>query len=422
MVLKGECFAKNSLLNGYRYSSPGGVMYIRVPKNHTTISETSFGQAMELDCSSSSAASSELPRTYQRKPENSYVKSLLWFASALGGVELVLILTGWCFIFANDDEDVNEIIKRGYLHAANVFKKFSYEELKKATKNFSEEIGRGGTGLVYKGVIAEQGVAAIKSIEGFNQGEAEFLAEVSTIGRINHINLIRMFGFCAQGKHRLLVYQYMEKGSLADNLSSNSLDWEQRFEIAVGTAKGLAYLHEECLEWVLHCDVKPQNILLDADYKPKVADFGLAKLLDRHGLDRLSFSTVRGTRGYMAPEWILNLPVTSKVDVYSYGIVVLEMVTGIQADRRLVPWVRDVMGNTGSMEAKMEEIKDPMVDGACDVGKMEVLVRVALECVDEERDARPTMKQVVEMLLGHWSDHDYQKSEEQLEKAEQNFP
>ncbi|KAL5981880.1 hypothetical protein ACLOJK_015947 [Asimina triloba] len=417
MVLKGECFAKNSLLNGYRYSSPGGVMYIRVPKNHTTISETSFGQAMELDCSSSSAAFSELPRTYQRKPENSSVKSLLWFASALGGVELVLILTGWCFIFANDDEDVNEIIKRGYLHAANVFKKFSYEELKNATKNFSEEIGRGGTGVVYKGVIAEQGVAAIKRLEGFNQREGEFLAEVSTIGRINHMNLIHMFGFCAQGKHRLLVYEYMEKGSLADNLSSNALDWERRFEIAVGTAKGLAYLHEECLEWVLHCDVKPQNILLDADYKPKVADFGLAKLSDRHGLDRLSFSTVRGTRGYMAPEWILNLPVTSKVDVYSYGIVVLEMVTGIQADGRLVPRVRDVMGNTGSMEAKMEEIKDPVVDGACDVGKMEVLLRVALQCVDEERDARPTMKQVVEMLLGHWSDHDYQKSEKQLENA-----
>ncbi|KAL5981892.1 hypothetical protein ACLOJK_015959 [Asimina triloba] len=140
----------------------------------------------------------------------------------------------------------------------------------------------------------------------------------------------------------------------------------------------------------------------------KMGSFGVGKgenyespKNDEEFSSKLSFSTVRGTRGYMAPEWILNLPVTSKVDVYSYGIVVLEMVTGIQADGRLVPWVRDVMGNTGSMEAKMEEIKDPMVDGAFDVGKMELLVGVALQCVDEERDARPTMSKVVEMLLGH---------------------
>ncbi|KAL5981886.1 hypothetical protein ACLOJK_015953 [Asimina triloba] len=393
---KGLCYPKIQLLSGLWQLYYGEMItYIKVPKS-SNFSYENFLQGMELDCPPK--APIELPRTYRRKRENATIKALLYFTSVLGGIELVLILTGYCYVLITEGTNASQ---RGYLVAGTGFKKFSYKELKKATKNFSEEIGRGGGGVVYKGVMAEQGVAAIKRLEGFNQGEAEFLAEVSTIGRINHMNLIHMFGFCAQGKHRLLVYEYMEKGSLADNLSSNVLDWEQRFEIAVGTAKGLAYLHEECLEWVLHCDVKPQNILLDADYKPKVADFGLAKLLDRHGLDRLSFSTVRGTRGYMAPEWILNLPVTSKVDVYSYGIVVLEMVTGIQADGRLVPWVRDVMGNTGSMEAKMEEIKDPMVDGACDVVKMELLVGVALQCVDEERDARPTMSKVVEMLLGH---------------------
>ncbi|KAK1267230.1 putative receptor protein kinase ZmPK1 [Acorus gramineus] len=138
------------------------------------------------------------------------------------------------------------------------------------------------------------------------------------------MNLIQMWGFCAEGKHRLLVYEYKEHGSLADNISSESIDWEKRFDLEMGTARVLEFLHEECLEWVLHLDVKPQNILLDENYQPKVADFGLSKLLDRRVGPIKSFSRVRGTRGYMAPKWIMNRLITSKVDVYSYGIVVLE--------------------------------------------------------------------------------------------------
>jgi serine/threonine protein kinase len=197
------------------------------------------------------------------------------------------------------------------------------------------------------------------------------------------------------------VYEYMEHGSLAKNPSSNiALDWEKKFEIAVGTAKGLAYLHDECLDWVLHCDVKPENILLDSDYQPKVADFGLSKLLNRGELDHLSFSKMRGTRGYMAPEWAYNLPITSKVDVYSYGIVVLEMVTGksptimhssdsggAREHTRLVTLVREQIGN----------IIDPDMAGEY-AAKMELLVKVALQCVAEDKDYRPTMNQVVEML------------------------
>ncbi|XP_028106120.1 putative receptor protein kinase ZmPK1, partial [Camellia sinensis] len=141
--------------------------------------------------------------------------------------------------------------------------------MKRATRGFSEEIGRGGHGVVYKGILPDHRVAAIKWFNKANKGEDEFLTEVSTIGRLNHMNLVEMWGYCAERKHRLLVYEYMEHGSLEKNLYSNKLDYDKRFNIAASIAKGLAYLHEECLEWVPHCDVKPQNILLDTNYQPK---------------------------------------------------------------------------------------------------------------------------------------------------------
>ena len=124
-------------------------------------------------------------------------------------------------------------------------------------------------------MLSNSRVAAIKRLNEANQGEGEFLVEVSIIGRINHMNLIKMWGYCAEGKHRLLVYEYMEHGSLAKNLSIKTLNWEKRFKIAMGTTKGLAYLHEDCLEWILHCNVKSHNILLDSTCQLKVADFGL---------------------------------------------------------------------------------------------------------------------------------------------------
>ncbi|KAL6317678.1 hypothetical protein AAG906_030432 [Vitis piasezkii] len=280
---------------------------------------------------------------------------------------------------------------QGYILAANGFKRFSYAELKKATQGFTQEIGRGSGGMVYKGVLLDRRVAAIKRLKEANQGEAEFLAEVSTIGRLNHMNLIETWGYCIEGKHRLLVYEYMEHGSLAQKLSSNTLDWEKRFQIALGTARGLAYLHEECLEWVLHCDVKPQNILLDSNYQPKVADFGMSKLRNRGGLGNSSFSRVRGTRGYMAPEWMVTgkSPTTiSDADAQ-----------GETEQRGLIKWVRDRMNGIGARGSWIEDILDPVMQGECDMRQMEILIGVALECVEGDRDSRPTMSQIVEKLM-----------------------
>ncbi|TKY66095.1 putative receptor protein kinase ZmPK1 [Spatholobus suberectus] len=400
-----KCYTKTQLLNGRHRSFFKGKMYLRVPKNHSIFHEESFA-ANEHVCSV------QIPRVYVGDHVNRFVRFFLWVAIAIGAFESVCIFVVWVFTVRTRQKSSAD--QQGYHPEANRFTKFSYSELKEATKGFSQEIGRGAGGVVYKGILSDQRHAAIKRLNDPKQGEGEFLAEVSIIGRLNHMNLIEMWGYCAEGKHRLLVYEYMENGSLAENLSSNTLDWSKRYNIALGTARVLAYLHEECLEWILHCDIKPQNILLDANYQPKVADFGLSKLLNRNNLNNSNFSMIRGTRGYMAPEWVLNLAITSKVDVYSYGIVLLEMITGKSPttgvqnnidgedsyNGRLVTWVREKRSGT----SWLEHIIDPAIKTNYDECKMDLLAKVALDCVEEDKDIRPTMSQVVEMLQSHQSD------------------
>ncbi|XP_027927199.1 putative receptor protein kinase ZmPK1 [Vigna unguiculata] len=393
-----NCYTKMQLLNGRRTPSFKGTIYVKVPKNHSLFREESFR-------SDAHVCAVKIPRVYDKYHVNKIVRFFLWVAIVIGAIESVCVFVVWVFVVKTrrkshaDEHDYHPLTDR--------FRKFSYSELKKATKGFSEEIGRGAGGVVYKGILSDERHAAIKRLNEAKQGEGEFLAEVSLIGRLNHMNLIEMWGYCAEGKHRLLVYEYMEKGSLAENLSSNTLDWSKRYNIALGTARVLAYLHEECLEWILHCDIKPQNILLDANYQPKVADFGLSKLQNRNNLNNSSFSMIRGTRGYMAPEWVLNLAITSKVDVYSYGIVVLEMITGkspttgvqnIDGEEsyngRVVAWVREKK----SGRSWLQHIIDPALQTNYNESKMELLAKVALDCVEEDKDIRPTMSQVVEML------------------------
>ncbi|KAG2541943.1 hypothetical protein PVAP13_9NG665714 [Panicum virgatum] len=208
---------------------------------------------------------------------------------------------------------------------------FSHGYLARCTKNYSHKLGSGSFGSVYKGALPDHTAIAVKRLEGSAQGEKQFRAEVRTLGTIQHVNLVRLRGFCATTNEWLLVYDYMPNGSLASVLSesgqsSRVLDWRARFGIMAGVARGLAYLHERCQERIVHCDVKPENILLDAGLRPKVADFGMAKLIARDSSRALT--TARGTVGYLAPEWILGLPITAKADVYSYGMVILELVSG----------------------------------------------------------------------------------------------
>nr|XP_043607374.1 putative receptor protein kinase ZmPK1 [Erigeron canadensis] len=398
-----NCYLKNLLYNGYQ-SGFENSMYVKLPRTLVSSFHERFNDRSRDTCPGDLRM--PISRSYEKNHGIGSIRVLIWFGGAIGVLEILLILL-FLYITRND----SNITAESYIPIGPGFKRFTYAELKKATQNFSKEIGRGGAGVVYKGELSDDRIAAIKMLkEATHQGEAEFQAEISTIGRLNHMNLIETWGYCVEGKHRLIVYEYMENGSLANLLDSNKLDWGKKIDIAVGTAKGLAYLHEECLEWVLHCDVKPHNILLDEKFNPKVADFGLSKLIARDTAENSSFSRIRGTRGYMAPEWVFNLPITSKVDVYSYGVVILEMITGkspLQTqqvgvensgrDQTLVEWVREKIKDNN--EICIEEIVDDRTCGEYNPRTLNNLVKIALQCVEEDRDARPSMSQVVNMLL-----------------------
>ncbi|GMN42314.1 hypothetical protein TIFTF001_011516 [Ficus carica] len=208
---------------------------------------------------------------------------------------------------------------------------FSCNDLKRATNGFKHEIGKGGFGTVYKGALNKgREVVAVKMLKKpeLDDNEREFRTELRTIGRTNHRNLVRLLGFCLEKSKRLLVYEYISNGYLADLIFNEAVrrpDWDERVRIAIDVARGVLYLHEECKDPIIHCDIKPQNILMDDSGTAKICDFGLAKLLMADHTRTLT--RLRGTLGYVAPEWQkINNPISVKADVYSYGIVLMEIV------------------------------------------------------------------------------------------------
>ncbi|PWZ54166.1 G-type lectin S-receptor-like serine/threonine-protein kinase [Zea mays] len=286
---------------------------------------------------------------------------------------------------------------------------FSYRELQRSTKGFKEKLGAGGFGAVYRGVLANRTVVAVKQLEGIEQGEKQFRMEVATISSTHHLNLVRLIGFCSEGRHRLLVYEFMKNGSLdaflfGDAPPGGKMPWPTRFAVAVGTARGITYLHEECRDCIVHCDIKPENILLDEHFNAKVSDFGLAKLVNPKDHRHRTLTSVRGTRGYLAPEWLANLPITAKSDVYSYGMVLLETVSG----RRNFDVSEETRGKKFSVWA-YEEYERGNLAGIIDrrlpaedldMAQVERALQVSFWCIQEQPGQRPSMGKVVQMLDG----------------------
>ncbi|XP_010935774.1 G-type lectin S-receptor-like serine/threonine-protein kinase SD2-2 [Elaeis guineensis] len=288
-------------------------------------------------------------------------------------------------------------------------KVFTYKELLAATRGFSKKLGHGSFGAVFRGELPDSSSVAVKRLERpvGGGGDREFRAEVRTIGSVHHVNLVRLRGFCSDDPHRILVYDYMPLGSLSAYLCRDRrlpLSWAASFRIAVGTAKGIAYLHEECRDRIIHCDIKPENILLDGDFTPKVSDFGLAKLVGR---DRSRVMTaMRGTRGYVAPEWIAGTAITAKADVYSYGMMLLEILGGRRNVEASAPpeaedgWFFPHWAARRIVEGEVAAVVDPALEGEYDRGEAERAARVAVWCIQDEEAARPSMGTVVKMLEG----------------------
>ncbi|XP_028801985.1 cysteine-rich receptor-like protein kinase 2 isoform X2 [Neltuma alba] len=327
---------------------------------------------------------------------------------------------------------------------------YNYNDLKTATKNFSEEnkLGQGGFGVVYKGTLKNGKEIAIKKLtfRHFTRMEEEFENEVKLISNVHHRNLVRLLGYCIYGKTRILVYEYMKNSSLDIFLFGNllsinrsyvlffvklvalstyhhllqltnlftwhnfirlskmqgSLNWKQRHDIILGTARGLAYLHEEFYVCIIHRDVKPNNILLDEDLQPKIADFGLARLLPE---DKTHLSTnFAGTLGYSAPEYVIHGQLSEKVDVYSYGVAILEIISG-QKNKKL--------GVDGDIEGEFllrkawklyeegthaELVDDTLDPNDYDVEEVKKVIEVGLLCIQASAEMRPTMSEIVALL------------------------
>ncbi|KAL3713883.1 hypothetical protein ACJRO7_036299 [Eucalyptus globulus] len=302
-----------------------------------------------------------------------------------------------------NDKDIEE-----FLQAHNNFLpiRYSYSNIKKITRNFKHKLGEGGYGFVYKGMLRSGNEVAIKILKQSKAHGQDFISEVATIGRIHHVNVVQLIGFCFEGSKQALVYDLMSNGSLDKHIfidkGDSFLDYRKIYEIALGVTRGIEYLHRGCDMQILHFDIKPHNILLDKNFTPKVSDFGLARLYPTdHSI--VSLTAARGTLGYMAPELFYKSigGVSYKADVYSFGMLLMEMAgkrKNINANAECSSqiyfplWAYDQVneGESVEMEAFVEEERKVI----------KKMIIVALWCIQLNPDHRPPMNKVLEMLEG----------------------
>ncbi|CAM6074815.1 unnamed protein product [Sphagnum tenellum] len=281
---------------------------------------------------------------------------------------------------------------------------FSLRELYAATSSFNRDnqIGEGGFGSVYWGRLPNGDQIAVKRLKEWStKAEMEFAVEVEILGRVRHKNLLSLRGYCAEGQERLIVYDYMPKRSLLDHLhdrfsSESALNWQQRMKIATGSAEGLAYLHHYTKPHIIHRDIKASNILLDENFEAQLADFGFAKLIPE-GATHVT-TRVKGTLGYLAPEYATWGKVSEMCDVYSFGILLLELISGRRpiertTRRTIVEWAGPLV-----LQGNFHDLVDPKLCGKFHEYELTRVVQTATMCAQHSPANRPTMQQVVEML------------------------
>ncbi|PWZ31536.1 Protein NSP-INTERACTING KINASE 3 [Zea mays] len=290
-------------------------------------------------------------------------------------------------------------------------KRYAFKELRAATNNFNSKniLGEGGYGIVYKGYLRDGSVVAVKRLKDYNAvgGEVQFQTEVEVISLAVHRNLLRLIGFCTTESERLLVYPYMPNGSVASQLREHingkpALDWPRRKRIALGTARGLLYLHEQCDPKIIHRDVKASNVLLDEYFEAIVGDFGLAKLLD-HRESHVT-TAVRGTVGHIAPEYLSTGQSSEKTDVFGFGVLLVELITGQKAldfgrvanqKGGVLDWVKKL-----HQEKQLGTMVDKDLGSSYDRVELEEMVQVSLLCTQYHPSHRPRMSEVIRMLEG----------------------
>ncbi|KAK7324331.1 hypothetical protein VNO77_27864 [Canavalia gladiata] len=333
--------------------------------------------------------------------------TLLIVISIILGVSLlvtfILMLVGSiCFGFSCSLQRIKSIRSNKVLIEKNL-RNFTFNELVEATNNFTEELGRGSFSIVYKGTIDMISVAVKRLDKLFQDNDKEFQTEVNAIAQTHHRNLVRLLGYCNEGQHRILVYEFMSNGTLANFLFTPlKQNWNLRFHIALGIAKGLVYLHEECCTQIIHCDIKPQNILLDDQYNAKISDFGLAKLLLIN--QSRTETGIRGTKGYVAPDWFKSAAITVKVDTYSFGVLLLEIICCRKNIEKefvneekgiLTDWAYDCY-----MNKRLDILFENDFEAINDMESLKRFVMIAIWCIQEDPSLRPTMKEVLLMLEG----------------------
>ncbi|KAJ7946063.1 Receptor-like protein kinase [Quillaja saponaria] len=285
---------------------------------------------------------------------------------------------------------------------SSMFQKFNYREIKKATDNFKTIIGQGGFGTVYKAHFSDDLVAAVKRMNKVSeQGNGEFCRQIELLARLHHRHLVALRGFCIKNHERFLMYEYMANGSLKDHLHSpgkTPLSWRLRIQIAIDVANALEYLHFYCDPPLCHRDIKSSNILLDENFVAKVADFGLMHASKGGSICFEPVNTdIRGTPGYMDPEYVVTQELTEKSDIYSYGVLLLEIVTGrraIKDSKNLVEWAQTYIAS----EMRLMELVDSSIRESFDIDQLLMVTSIVRWCTQREGRARPSIKQVLRLL------------------------